>query len=101
MSMEGYPQPIRQFAEDLGILCPDAEITLERGGKTSGAWWMDVTAANTHVVVQWNPAIGFRLEEVAEKDALYGEQLAEHYQTVAQALERLTQLLGESSFVAA
>lgn len=92
------PSPVRQFTEGLGALYPDVEISVERGGKTSGAWWVDIAASTTHVVVQWSPSIGFSLEEISDKEPVYGSLPAERYKTVEIALKRMTQLLaGEES----
>lgn len=94
---EAIPQSVRQFVEGLEILCPDVEVTPERGGKTSGVWWIDIAASHTHIVVQWNPATGFSLEEVDEEVPEYGSPPAERYKTVQLALTRVTQLLAEES----
>lgn len=90
---EAQPQPLRQFVEGLEALYPDVEITLERGGKTSGVWWIDIAASTTHVVVQWSPVIGFSLEQVGDDEPVYGSLPAERYKTVELALKRMTQLL--------
>jgi DNA-binding Xre family transcriptional regulator len=95
MTADVLPQPLRQFVEGLGALYPDIEIALERGGKTSGIWWIDLAAVAQHVVVQWSPDHGFRLEEVGDEEPLYGELPAERYQTVERVLKRMTQLLAE------
>jgi len=94
---EGHPAAVRQFIEGLGVLCPDAEANLERGGKTSGIWWIDIAAPQTHVVVQWNASGGFSLEEVGEEEPAYGSLPAERYKTVQLALRRMTQLLSDDS----
>ncbi|OYW70718.1 MAG: hypothetical protein B7Z37_29850, partial [Verrucomicrobia bacterium 12-59-8] len=83
--------------EGLEVLCPDAEASLERGGKTSGTWWIDIAAPHTHVVVQWNASSGFSLEEVDEEEPAYGSLPAERYKTVQLALRRMTQLLAADS----
>ncbi len=92
-----YPQPLRQFTEGLEALYPEAEVTIERGGKTSGVWWIDVAAAATHVVIQWSSAVGFSLEEVDGEESVYGSLPAERYKTVELALKRMTQLLADPS----
>lgn len=94
---EAHPQPLRQFVEGLEALYPDAGITLERGGKTSGGWWIDIAARHTHVVVHWSPDFGFSLEEVGDDEPVYGSLPAERYKTVGLALKRMTQLLAEES----
>ncbi|MDZ4287748.1 MAG: hypothetical protein U0984_07310, partial [Prosthecobacter sp.] len=90
---EAQPQPLRQFVEGLEALYPDVEIILERGGKTSGVWWIDIAASTTHVVVQWSPSAGFSLEEVGDDEPVYGSLPSERYKTVELALRRMTQLL--------
>ena len=95
--IETHPKPVRQFVEGLEALYPDAEVTPERGGKTSGVWWIDIATSHTHVVVQWSPANGFSLEEVGDDEPDYGSLPAERYKTVDLALKRMTQLLAEEA----
>ncbi|MFN0079954.1 MAG: helix-turn-helix domain-containing protein [Prosthecobacter sp.] len=94
---ETRPQPVRQLVEGLEALYPDAEVKLERGGKTSGVWWIDIAATTTHIVVQWTPVLGFSLEAVGDDDPVYGALPAERYKTVELALKRMTQLLADES----
>src|SRR6266478_9583818 len=94
---ETHPKPVRQFVEGIEALFPNAEITLERGGKTSGVWWIDIAAPQAYVVVNWSQAKGFSLEEVTDEELVYGSLPAERYQTVDIALKRMTQLLAEET----
>lgn len=94
---ESHPQPLRQFVEGLEALYPDAEIAVERGGKTSGSWWIDIASDNAHIVVQWSPQVGFSMEEVDDSEAVYGSLPAERYKTAGLALKRMTQLLTDGS----
>lgn len=94
---ESHPPAVRQFIEGLEVLCPDAEVSLERGGKTSGVWWIDIAAPHAHVVVQWSPLAGFSLEEVDAEEPAYGSLPAERYKTVPLTLRRMTQLLASDS----
>jgi uncharacterized protein YcaQ len=94
---EPTPQPVRQFTEGIQALYPEAETILERGGKTSGIWWIDISASSSHIVVQWSAAQGFLLEEIGDEEPVYGALPAERYQTVELALKRITQLLAEKS----
>jgi uncharacterized protein YcaQ len=94
---ENLPQPVRQFTEGIRALYPDAETTLERGGKTSGIWWIDISASSSNIVVQWSAAQGFLLEEIGDEEPVYGALPAERYQTVELALKRITQLLPDDS----
>ncbi|TDU81717.1 helix-turn-helix protein [Prosthecobacter fusiformis] len=93
---EVHPTLLRQFVESLEVLYPEAEIVIERGGKSSGIWWIDIASGTVHVVVQWTPTLGFSLEEVSS-EPVYGELPVERYRTVELALKRMTQLLAESS----
>ncbi len=95
-----HPTILRQFTEGLEALFPEVETTVERGGKNSGVWWIDIAAPSMHITAQWSQDIGFRMEAVEDDDADavgYGSPPAEHYRSVELALARMSQLLTDAA----
>lgn len=88
---------VLQFVKRLQDFCPDVEATLEKGGKGSDVWWIDLSTAATHVVVQWSSAAGFRLEEAGSGQPVFGAVPTEQFQTLELTLKRMEQLLTSKS----
>lgn len=87
------PEPVRELIKALYNHFPEIDVSDERGGVSSTVWWIDISASNLHVVVQWTADSDFRLEVVGSTDLAYGIMPEERYTTVELTIDRIKQLL--------
>ena len=88
------PAAIRQILEALETMHTGLDLRCERGGDTSGDWWIDVGHQRGSFTVHWAPEFGFGLHPASDA-AVFGELSTERYRDTVMLLRRVGQLLDE------